>query len=124
MRLRRVGVGFVALATAACTLGPDFTRPEPPAAAGYGADTTPASGARPSFVFGAEIAADWYRLFRSETLNALVQEARTHNPDLEGARHGLLAAQSELQAVAGRCAAATRCQRQFRARPCQRQFSL
>ena len=63
--------------------------------------TTTTAGARPSFIFGGEVAADWYRLFHSEALNGLVQEALANNPDLEAARHGLLAAQHELQAVAG-----------------------
>ena len=101
MKVHIIMAAFAALGTAACTLGPDFTRPQPPAAESYGVGTTGAGAARPSFIFGADVADDWYRLFRSETLNALVQEALTNNPDLEGARHGLLAAQHELQAVAG-----------------------
>ncbi len=101
MKVRMVPVAVAALGLTACTVGPDFTRPEPPAAENYGVSTTTAAAARPSFVFGGEISADWYRLFRSETLNGLVQEALTNNPDLEGARHGLLAAQRELEAVAG-----------------------
>jgi len=52
-------------------------------------------------VYGGEVAADWYTLFHSQSLDALVQEALRANPDLEGARHNLLAAQYELQAVAG-----------------------
>jgi NodT family efflux transporter outer membrane factor (OMF) lipoprotein len=52
-------------------------------------------------VYGGEVAADWYTLFHSQSLDALVQEALRANPGLEGARHNLLAAQYELQAVAG-----------------------
>ena len=101
MKVRGIIATLAAFATAACTVGPEFTRPEPPAAGSYGVSTTTAAGARPSFIFGAQVADDWYRLFRCETLNGLVQEALTNNPDLEAARHGLLAAQNELQAVAG-----------------------
>lgn len=79
---------------AACTLGPDFTRPEAPAG-GYSAQ------APQSVVLGGAIADDWYRLFHSEALNALVREALASNPDLEAARHGLAAAQFELKAVSG-----------------------
>ncbi|HYB23155.1 MAG TPA: efflux transporter outer membrane subunit, partial [Solirubrobacteraceae bacterium] len=43
----------------------------------------------------------WYQLFQSAELDRLVRNALAHNPDLEGARHGLLAAQYELRAVAG-----------------------
>jgi NodT family efflux transporter outer membrane factor (OMF) lipoprotein len=51
--------------------------------------------------YGGDVAMDWYTLFHSDSLDALVQEALRANPDLEGARHSLLAAQYELQAVAG-----------------------
>jgi NodT family efflux transporter outer membrane factor (OMF) lipoprotein len=47
------------------------------------------------------VAADWYTLFHSQAVNTLVQEALRANPNLEGARHNLLAAQYELQAVTG-----------------------
>ena len=90
-----------ALALAACAaLGPDFRPPAPPASADYGLKTRPAEAAQ-SAVYGAEVADDWYRLFRSEALNGLVREALADNPDLEAARHGLLAAQDELRAVSG-----------------------
>jgi NodT family efflux transporter outer membrane factor (OMF) lipoprotein len=101
MKAAALMAAFAALGMTACTLGPDFARPDPPTAESYGVSTTTGAAARPSFIFGAEVANDWYRLFRSETLNALVQEALANNPDLAGARHGLLAAQHELQAVAG-----------------------
>ena len=52
-------------------------------------------------VFGGEVAGDWYTLFHSDSLNAIVQQVLQANPDLEGARHNLLAAQYELKAVAG-----------------------
>src|SRR5271170_4824027 len=82
-------------------LGPDFARPPPPSSDNYGVPDPSTISTQPSFVYGAEIADDWYRLFRSDALNGLVRQALMHNPDIEGARHGLLAAQHELQAVAG-----------------------
>jgi NodT family efflux transporter outer membrane factor (OMF) lipoprotein len=51
--------------------------------------------------YGADVSSSWYSLFHSNALNQLVQEALRGNPDLEGARHDLRAAQYELQAVAG-----------------------
>jgi NodT family efflux transporter outer membrane factor (OMF) lipoprotein len=89
----------VALALAGCTLGPNFVRPEAPASA-YSRSLPPAGGDR-SFAYGATVAGDWYRLFRSAALDRLVREALAGNPDLEGARHGLAAAQDELRAVSG-----------------------
>jgi NodT family efflux transporter outer membrane factor (OMF) lipoprotein len=84
---------------AGCTLGPDFTRPEAPAG-GY-AHATPAPTAVRSIDLGADVADGWYQLFHSAALDQLVRSALAGNPDLEAARHGLIAAQYELKAVAG-----------------------
>ena len=84
---------------AGCTLGPDFTRPEAPAG-GY-AHAAPAASATRSVEVGADVADGWYQLFHSAALDSLVRGALAGNPDLEGARHGLVAAQYELRAVAG-----------------------
>jgi NodT family efflux transporter outer membrane factor (OMF) lipoprotein len=98
-RLRTVLASASAALLAACTLGPDFTRPEPPAG-GY-AHAIPAPTATRGVDNGAEVADDWYQLFHSAAVDSLVRSAIAHNPDLEGARHGLIAAQYELKAVAG-----------------------
>ncbi|MBL6752043.1 MAG: efflux transporter outer membrane subunit [Nevskia sp.] len=87
---------LLALGAAACTLGPDFSRPAPP-----GPLPQPPAAGPQSFLFGADIAHDWYRLFKSAALDSLVQQALAGNPDLDAARHGLAAAQFELRAVAG-----------------------
>jgi NodT family efflux transporter outer membrane factor (OMF) lipoprotein len=97
--LKRVAGAAAGAALAACTVGPDFTRPAPPAG-GY-SQAAPPAGAPQSIAYGGNVAADWYRLFHSEALNDLVQQALANNPDLEAARHGLLAAQYELSAVSG-----------------------
>ena len=91
--------GVAAALTAGCTVGPDFVRPEAPPAA-YSRSMPEPEGA-PSFAYGNDVAGDWYRLFRSEALDHLVRQALAGNPDLEGARHGLTAAQDELRAVSG-----------------------
>jgi NodT family efflux transporter outer membrane factor (OMF) lipoprotein len=86
------------LTLVSCAVGPNFKRPDPPKE-GY---APPPSNVGPqSIAYGADVAADWYTLFHSEALNSLVQEALRANPNLEGARHNLQAAQYELQAVAG-----------------------
>lgn len=97
---RRMLISGVAAALAAgCTVGPDFVRPQPPPVA-YSRSVPPDGGAR-SFAYGGDVAGDWYRLFRSDALDRLVRQSLTGNPDLEGARHGLEAAQDELRAVSG-----------------------
>jgi len=87
------------IAAAACSVGPDFKRPDIPAS-GY-SQSIPPAGPALSVTYGGEVAEDWYQLFHSEALNGMVREALLDNPDLEGARHGLAAAQFELKAVAG-----------------------
>jgi len=91
--------GAAAALTAGCTVGPDFVKPEAPPVA-Y-SRSVPATGGTQSFAYGAAVAGDWYRLFRSDALDQLVRQALANNPDLDGARHGLAAAQDELRAVSG-----------------------
>src|SRR5581483_3322798 len=94
---RRVLLGVLtALAASACTVGPNFKRPDPPANTAYSQSMTAAG-----LHYGGDVAGDWYQLFHSEALNALVRDALAGNPDLEAARHGLQAAQLELSAVTG-----------------------
>ena len=97
-------IALIALATLAaaltgCTVGPDFVRPRPPPG-GY-ENAAPAPSATRILNPGAGVADDWYQLFHSPALDQLVRRALAANPDLESARHGLLAAQFELKAVAG-----------------------
>jgi NodT family efflux transporter outer membrane factor (OMF) lipoprotein len=89
----------IGILVAGCTLGPDFKLPTPPAG-GY-VHSAPAPNAGRSVSYGADVADGWYRLFQSDNLDRLVRQALAGNPDLEAARHGLLAAQYELKAVAG-----------------------
>lgn len=87
------------LLIAGCTLGPNFTRPDAPAG-GY-SHATPAPTPMRSLDYGADVADSWYQLFHSAALDQLVRGSLAGNPDLEAARHGLLAAQYELKAVSG-----------------------
>src|SRR3979411_2752883 len=88
----------VAMMLAGCAVGPNFKRPNAPTAAN---PAPPQAAGLQSITFGGDVPADWYTVFHSQSLNTLVQEALRANPNLEGARHSLLAAQYELQAVAG-----------------------
>jgi NodT family efflux transporter outer membrane factor (OMF) lipoprotein len=102
MRSKTVLVSSAALAAllaSACTLGPDFVRPAAPAG-GY-ARAAPAATAARTVNYGGDVADDWYQLFHSESLNQLVRTALANNPDLDAAKHGLMAAQYELKAVSG-----------------------
>src|ERR1700728_1218978 len=76
-------------------------RTAPPQAQAAPRRQTPAPTATRSVTYGADVADGWYGLFHSDNLDRLVRMALAGNPDLEAARHGLKAAQYELQAVAG-----------------------
>ena len=71
---------------AGCAAGPDFQPPDAPAVAAYarGAPETAPQGQR--LASGADIPALWWRLYRSEALDALVRDALAASPTLEEAR--------------------------------------
>ncbi|HEY1890870.1 MAG TPA: efflux transporter outer membrane subunit [Steroidobacteraceae bacterium] len=99
LKPRTVAVGFAAALTTACTVGPNFVKPEAPAFA-Y-TRSVPSGGGTRNFAYGGEVAGDWYQLFHSDALDQLVRQALSNSPDLDAARHGLAAAQDELKAVSG-----------------------
>jgi NodT family efflux transporter outer membrane factor (OMF) lipoprotein len=81
----------------ACAVGPNFKRPTPPAASGYGsaplqdqtaaADT--AGGDAQRFVAGMDIPSQWWTLFRSPSLDHLVEQALKGNPNVGAAQAAL-----------------------------------
>jgi NodT family efflux transporter outer membrane factor (OMF) lipoprotein len=99
-KLRLILAGAVAGVLTACNLGPNFKQLAAPETPVY-SRSLPAAGAATSVTYGGDVAAEWYELFHSEGLNALVRQALANSPDLDAARHGLLAAEYELKAVAG-----------------------
>ena len=78
--LGRYLFGGVVLALTGCAVGPDFKTPAPPEGSGYTPTALPAStaaapgtaGAAQQFETGADIPAQWWTLFRSEPLDALI----------------------------------------------------
>lgn len=92
-RLRAAALG-APLLTTGCVVGPNFQRPAAPSVSGYSA-TPPATtvatpgvpgGAAQHLVSGADIPADWWTLFHSQRLDALIQQALANNPDLKAAQ--------------------------------------
>jgi NodT family efflux transporter outer membrane factor (OMF) lipoprotein len=59
------------------------------------------AGASQRFLAGQEIAADWWKLFQSEELNALVAQALAANPSVAQAKAALRAAQEDVAAQRG-----------------------
>jgi NodT family efflux transporter outer membrane factor (OMF) lipoprotein len=94
--IRVFGQAVLAL-LAACAVGPDYKRPAPPNAAGYtpgplpettaSADTV--AGAPQRFVSGLDLPDQWWTLYHSPPLNALIEQALKANPSVEAARAAL-----------------------------------
>jgi NodT family efflux transporter outer membrane factor (OMF) lipoprotein len=92
--MRRIVCLGLSLSLAACAVGPDFERPAPPAGQSYTAAPLPAQtiaadGHAQSFAIGQDIPAQWWGLFHSDKLDALVAKAIADNPSLASARAAL-----------------------------------
>ncbi len=93
----RLLLGLAALSLAACAVGPNFKRPAPPGASGYGSAPTDgaiaavdaAGGGAQRFVAGLDIPSAWWTLFKSTELDSLVEEALKANPDVGAAQAAL-----------------------------------
>jgi NodT family efflux transporter outer membrane factor (OMF) lipoprotein len=89
-----------------CALGPDFVRPEASPVQQYTHGKEPtgtisAEGQAQRFSPGAKIAGDWWRLFNSSKLDAVIKEALVNNPNLQAAQASLRQSQDNLQAGYG-----------------------
>ncbi len=91
------------LALGSCTVGPDFSPPSVPAENALTPDHAADKGAGDQhFAVGQKIAGDWWGLFRSDALNATLQEAVAGNRNIVAARATLAAAEETVnQATAG-----------------------
>jgi NodT family efflux transporter outer membrane factor (OMF) lipoprotein len=92
-----------------CVVGPNFQPPAPPRVSRYTAkpeETTEATprvpgGEAQHLIAGADIPADWWTLFHSKELNALIEQALAHNADLKAAQAALLVAHENTRAQKG-----------------------
>jgi NodT family efflux transporter outer membrane factor (OMF) lipoprotein len=99
MRLapRPLVAAVLAASLGACAVGPNFHRPAPPEAADYGsapakgetAASSSVGGGAQKFTPGADIPAQWWTLFKSEKLTALVTQSLKGNPNLSAAQSAL-----------------------------------
>jgi len=96
------------LLAAGCAVGPDFSKPPAPPADAYAVSpvTTASTGAiaggeAQRFILGADLTADWWTLFHSAPLDALIQHSLTSNPDLKAAQAALSAAHEGVLAQRG-----------------------
>jgi NodT family efflux transporter outer membrane factor (OMF) lipoprotein len=94
----------VLAALGACSVGPDFKRPDPPAAERYTSDTPSveiSSAATQHVALGKEIQGDWWSLFGSRSIDGIVQQALAHNRTLESAAQTLAESNELARAQAG-----------------------
>ena len=85
----------------ACAVGPDFESPAAPDVSSYTpAQDGQAAGAQ-RLQAGADIPAQWWRLFQSDALDGLVRQALDASPTLDEARARLRQAREDLSAETG-----------------------
>lgn len=89
-----------ALALGACTVGPDFAPPDPPRTETYLPDQRMdlvdagiRGGEAQRVVQGLDIPAQWWGVFQSPPLNALIERSLSANPDIRAATASLKVAQ-------------------------------
>ena len=93
----------------ACAVGPDFAVPPAPPVSGYTRDTPAttvsakvAAGAAQHFGIGRDIPAEWWKVFHSNEIDALIAEALHANPTLQAAQATLWQAKETLYASGGK----------------------
>ena len=107
--LAAASLAVAAAVTAGCAAGPDFHRPEPPKAVGYAPlPLPPQTTAAPDIAGGdvqhftaADISWQWWTLFQSPQLNALIEQAFKNNPTILNAQSALRQAQELVSAQRG-----------------------
>ncbi len=92
-------------AVAGCSVGPDFTRPEGPATPVYLSDQKTdlvaagiPGGEAQRIVQGMDIPGQWWQVFQSSQLNALIDRSLKANPDVRAAAASLRVAQQNARA--------------------------
>ena len=106
---RAVGLVVVGVWLAGCAVGPDFAPPPAPDVSGYTPEplaptvtgaATPGGNAQ-RFVKDLDLPGQWWTLFRSKPLNALIDKALAANPDLQAAQAALVVARENVYVQVG-----------------------
>ena len=99
----------LSLLLSGCTVGPDFQHPKTPAVDGYTPKPLAATASAPNvpggeeqrFVKDMEIPQQWWTLFESPQLNALIEKSIKANPTLDAAKAALHQARENVAAQKG-----------------------
>ena len=105
-QLTRVACAVLALGVCGCAVGPNFKRPAAPPVTHYSTSADPtetvaAEGVVQRFTPGAQVTADWWRLFGSIGLDAVIAEALAKNPTVAAAEDSLRQSQDSLRSGYG-----------------------
>jgi NodT family efflux transporter outer membrane factor (OMF) lipoprotein len=100
---------MVCLLLTGCAVGPDFKRPDAPGVRSYTAEALPSEtastqgtgGSTQRFIQGGDIPGQWWTLFRSETITALILRGIENSPTLEASKATLRVAQENWRAQFG-----------------------
>jgi len=89
-----------------CAVGPNFVRPPPPDADRYSRQlqseaTVAADGQSQYFTSSNTLIADWWKLFKSDQLNTIVNKAIANNPTLQASESSLRQSQDNMRAGYG-----------------------
>src|SRR5450631_4553896 len=101
-------MGWIAIACG-CAVGPRYYKPEAPANAGFAptplAEITSSApihgGDVQRYISGRDLPFEWWQLFQSPALNALVAQAFKANPNVTAAQAALAQAQELVRAQRG-----------------------
>ena len=104
--LNKIAALCACLVLAGCAVGPNFSRPQPPAVSQYTSGQEPtrtiaAEGQAQTFASAAATAQEWWQLFKSPQLDAVVKEAVAENRNLQSALARLRQSQQTLKAGYG-----------------------
>ena len=102
-------LAFGAVLLAGCAVGPNFKQPAAPSVQGYlpeplsqQTESAPGQGGDAQrFVAGMDVPSQWWTLFQSPELNALLQQAFKNNPTVQGAQAALREANENYYAQRG-----------------------
>jgi NodT family efflux transporter outer membrane factor (OMF) lipoprotein len=102
----RTAIAATGALLAACAVGPDYRAPDAPSASAYSerpqpeqTESAPVRGGEAQrFEPGAEISAEWWKLFGSPALDRLMQTALAGHPTLDAAQAALRQAQENVNA--------------------------
>jgi NodT family efflux transporter outer membrane factor (OMF) lipoprotein len=109
MRRAAIAALGMALGLSACAVGPDFKAPAPPADQAYTSEALPPQtdatgvpgGEAQHFQIGGDLPGQWWTLFGSAKLDALIQQAMEHYPDIAAQQAALRVARDNALAGEG-----------------------